>query len=140
VRGDESYAAIVNMVIEEMLPLFGVKPARVIVNKYKAHGEHDSLDHRVPAMKPHFDDKALLSVVLTFKEHGSVGGDLVVSARQDGDIAFDDNARVVTAAPADLINIELPACSLLLFDDGETAHYVTPTRVADRYSVVILCK
>jgi hypothetical protein len=75
VRGDESYANIVNMVID-MLPLFRLKPARVIINKYKAHGQHDSLDPRVPAMKPHFDDKALLSAVLTFKEAGSVGGDL----------------------------------------------------------------
>jgi hypothetical protein len=140
VRGDEVYATIVNMVIDMLLAGFTLKPARVIINKYKAHGEHDSLDPRVPAMKPHFDDKALLSAVLTFKEAGSVGGHLVVSAREDGDIAFDDHARLVTAAPADLINIELPACSMLLFDGGNTAHYVTPTRVADRYSVVILCK
>ena len=76
-RGDEPYAAIVNMLIDMVLHLFKLKPARVIINKYKAHGEHDSLDPRVPAMKPHFDDKALLSAVITFKEAGSVGGDLV---------------------------------------------------------------
>jgi hypothetical protein len=131
---------IVNMVIDIVLSPFALKPARIILNKYKAHGEHDSLDPRVPAMKPHFDDKAQMSAVLTFKEAGSMGGDLVVSARADGDISFDDHNRVVTAAPADLINIELPGCSVLLFEGGNTAHYVTPTRVADRYSIVILCK